>query len=32
VVAEGLDRSLLGQSYLSRLDQVQIAGDTMTLR
>lgn len=32
VVLEGLDRSLLGQSWLGRLDQVQITGDTMTLR
>ena len=32
VVVEGLDRSLLGQSYLRRLEQVEISGDTMTLR
>lgn len=32
VVLEGLDRSLLGQSFLRRLDQVDITGDTMTLR
>ena len=32
VVLEGLDRSLLGQAFLGRFDQVQIAGDTMTLR
>lgn len=32
VVLEGLDRSLLGQSYLRRLEQVRIDGDTMTLR
>lgn len=32
VVLEGLDRSLLGQTFLSRMDSVQIAGDTMTLR
>lgn len=32
VVLDGLDRSLLGQSYLRRLAQVEISGDTMTLR
>jgi aspartyl protease family protein len=32
VVVQGLDRSLLGQSYLRRLEQVAIAGDSMTLR
>ena len=32
VVLEGLDRSLLGQSYLRRLERVEIAGDVMTLR
>lgn len=32
VVLAGLDRSLLGQSYLRRLDRVAIDGDTMTLR
>jgi aspartyl protease family protein len=32
VVVEGLDRSLLGQSWLGRLDQVRIEADTMTLR
>lgn len=32
VVLDGLDRSLLGQSYLRRLTQVEISGDTMTLR
>lgn len=32
VVLEGLDRSLLGQSYLRRLEQVRIDGDVMTLR
>lgn len=31
-VVEGLDRSLLGQSYLRRLDEVRVEGDTMTLR
>lgn len=32
VVAEGLDVSLLGQSYLSRLRSVEIDGNRMTLR
>ena len=32
VVLDGLARSLLGQSYLRRLAQVEISGDTMTLR
>ncbi|HEU0043027.1 retropepsin-like aspartic protease family protein [Sphingomonas sp.] len=32
VVLEGLDRSLLGQSWLGRLQQVRIEGDRMTLR
>ncbi len=32
VVLQGLDRSLLGQAYLRRLDKVEINGDTMTLR
>lgn len=32
VVLQGLDRSLLGQAYLRRLDTVEINGDTMTLR
>ncbi len=31
-VLEGLEISLLGQSYLTRLSGVEIAGDTMTLR
>ena len=31
-VVEGLDRSLLGQSFLRRLDEVWIDGDTLTLR
>ena len=31
-VVEGLDRSLLGQSYLRHLASVQISGDTMALR
>ena len=31
IVPRGLDISLLGQSYLSRLDGVEISGDTMTL-
>lgn len=31
IVPEGLDVSLLGQSYLSRIDGVEISGDTMTL-
>ncbi|MEO0463090.1 MAG: TIGR02281 family clan AA aspartic protease [Pseudomonadota bacterium] len=32
VVPQGLDVSLLGQSYLSRLRSVEINGDTMQLR
>lgn len=31
-VLEGLDGTLLGQSYLSRLDSVEISGDTMRLK
>ena len=31
-VVEGLEVSLLGQSYLSRLDAVSMSGDTMVLR
>ena len=31
-VIEGLDVSLLGQTYLSRITAVQMSGDTMTLR
>ena len=31
-VIEGLETSLLGQSYLSRLDSVSMSGDTMVLR
>ncbi|WP_375391944.1 TIGR02281 family clan AA aspartic protease [uncultured Sphingomonas sp.] len=31
-VVAGLDRSLLGQSFLRLLDEVRIDGDTMTLR
>ena len=31
-VLEGLEISLLGQSYLSRLSGIDISGDTMTLR
>ena len=31
-VLEGLDVSLLGQTYLSRITAVQMSGDTMTLR
>lgn len=31
IVAEGLDISLLGQSWLSRIGTVQISGDVMTL-
>ena len=31
-VIEGLDISLLGQSYLSRLGGIEISGDSMTLR
>lgn len=32
VVVEGLEVSLLGQTYLSRIGSVQMSGDTMTLR
>ena len=32
VVVEGLDRSLLGQSWLGKLEQVRIEGDRMMLR
>jgi aspartyl protease family protein len=32
VVLEGLDVSLLGQTYLGRISSVQMSGDTMTLR
>jgi len=31
IVPEGLDISLLGQSYLGRLERVEISGDTMQL-
>ena len=31
-VIEGLDVSLLGQTYLSRISSVQMSGETMTLR
>ena len=31
-VLEGLDISLLGQSYLSRIGSVQMSGDEMVLR
>lgn len=31
-VIEGLDVSLLGQTYLGRIGSVQMSGDTMTLR
>lgn len=31
-VVEGLDVSLLGQTYLSRITAVQMSGETMTLR
>jgi aspartyl protease family protein len=31
-VVEGLDVSLLGQTYLSRITSVQMSGETMTLR
>jgi aspartyl protease family protein len=31
-VLEGLDVSLLGQTYLSRITAVQMSGDTMTLK
>ncbi len=31
IIPEGLDVSLLGQSFLSRVDNVQIEGDRMTL-
>jgi aspartyl protease family protein len=32
VVLEGLEVSLLGQAYLSRIGSVEMAGETMTLR
>ncbi len=32
IVEQGLDQSLLGQSWLSRVGQVTIEGDTMTLK
>ena len=32
VISEGLSISLLGQSYLAKLNEVSIKGDTMTLR
>ena len=32
VVVEGLDVSLLGQTYLSRITSVQMSGESMTLR
>ena len=30
-VVEGLDVSLLGQTYLGRISSVQMSGETMTL-
>jgi predicted aspartyl protease len=32
VILENSSRSLLGQSYLSRLHEVQMRGETMVLR
>jgi predicted aspartyl protease len=32
VVIENASRSLLGQSYLERMGEVQMRGDTMVLR
>jgi aspartyl protease family protein len=31
IIPTGLDRSLLGQSFLKRVDSVNIEGDKMTL-